>query len=125
MSLAKRTLDLIEEIVEEYIEELGADENPDDIPEEVEFEEVDPNSLKDIEEVKFKKVVRKGVIKKIAICRDGYKYDSKKKQCVKMSIKEIKARSRSAKLSSRKRKAKAAQAARKRKLSMKKAQRLG
>lgn len=122
MSLARRTLDLIDEIVEEHIEEIGADENVDDIPEKVEWTEDELKELETVDEIspKRKLVVRSGKRMIKMTCGPGFRYDPEAKRCIKLTQKELVVKSRAAKKAAKKSKGKGAAAARKRALSMKK-----
>lgn len=70
-----------------------------------------------LNEVQYKKVVRQGKVVRKAVCADGYIFRGGK--CVRMSPKEIRNRSRSAKIGSRKVKGKYKQISRKRARSLK------
>ena len=121
MNLAKRTLELIDEIVEEYLEEIGEDEDANDIPEEVEWTEDELKELETKDEAAPKKkiVIRAGKRVVKMVCAKNFKYDPKKKQCVKMKSSEIVSRRKASLKAAKKRAAKSAQIAKKRAKSLK------
>ena len=80
----------------------------------------DCNKRLELDEIKWKRVIRNKKVVKKAFCPDGYRYDANKKKCVRISPEQARKMSKAAKKRARKMKGKMAKIVRKRMKSMKK-----